>query len=231
MPAPAAAQEALTPVPGAFCTLITNEEASVAFGMELVLTGISGKSCTWSPPGDFGSQASLVPALFPGTLAEQQEYYADFPGGIQEITVGGQQGLLRVSEDSWRSGMIFTDALGEVLQFSWDDWEGLAPDVDIEAALTQVMEAALPRMSSITFAEPTPQPMPSFRTDSELVAMFPTTIAGQPVEAGSFMFTDMLAAFPSDPESQASIDRLTEILASQGRTLDDVSIGQAYISP
>jgi hypothetical protein len=230
MPAPAAAQEVMTPVPGAFCTLITDEEASAAFGMELVLTGISGRSCTWSPPGDFGSQASLVPALFPGTLAEQQEYYADFPGGIQEITVGGQPGLLRVSEDFWRSGMIFTDALGEVLEISWNDYEGLAPDVDIEAALTQLTEAALPRMSAITFAEPTPQPMPSFRSDAELVAMFPTTIAGQPVQAGTFMFTDLIASFPSDPDNQATIDRLTETLAAQGRTLDDVSIGQAYIS-
>jgi hypothetical protein len=229
VPAPVAAQgaEALTPVPGAFCTLITNEEASQAFGIELVLTGISGKSCTWSPPGSFGSDASLVPTIgIDASLDEVRLQYADYPGGIEDITVGGQPGLLRVNDDFWRSGNIFTEALGEVLAFSWNDFEGLAPDVDTGAALTQVMEAALPRMSSITFAEPTQRPLPSFRTDAELTAKFPKTIGGQPVNVQSFFFADMMAMGGTDPED---VQQINDALAPFGKSINDLTIAFANV--
>ena len=89
----------MTPVPGAFCTLLTSDEASAAFGVPLELTGISGKSCSWTPVGKSMMDASLVPSLFDGTLADNKTYYKDFPGGIKDITVGGQPGLLRLTTD------------------------------------------------------------------------------------------------------------------------------------
>src|SRR6188472_129538 len=122
LPASVAAQETLTADPGTFCSLFTDQEASAAFGIDLTLTGISTRSCTWSPPGDFGSEASLVPAIHEGTLAENKDYYGSFPGGIQDITVGDQPGLLRVSEEPWRSGIIMAESLGQVLQIGWDDF-------------------------------------------------------------------------------------------------------------
>ena len=193
-----------------------------------MLTGISGKSCTWSPPGSFGSDASLLAALYPGTLADQEEYFADFPGGIEDITVGGQPGLLRVSDEPWRSGIVFADAMGEVLQFQWDDYEGLAPDADVAAGLRQVTEEALPRMSTITFAEPTQVPMPSFRTDADLAAMFPATIGGQPVTVNTMYYVDLLAAMGSTDDE--AVQRIQDALAPEGRSIDDITFGQAYVA-
>jgi len=228
MAAPAAAQEPVTPVPGAFCTLFTNEEASAAFGVPLQLTGISGKSCTWSPVGASASDASLVPSLFDGTLADNKEYYKDFPGGIQDITVGGQPGLLRVDTDpsgTIHNGRIFTETLGQVLQLSWADYNAVS-NADIGEALTRLTEAALPRMSTITFAEPTQQPFPSFRTDPDLAAMFPDTINGQALAPQTYYLSDLLALFG---DSNDMVQQIEAQLSTQGKTLEDVTGGQVQV--
>jgi hypothetical protein len=223
LPPSVAAQETLTADPGAFCSLFTDQEASAAFGIDLTLTGISTKSCTWSPPGDFGSAASLVPMIFPGTLDENRTYYADFPGGIADITVGGQPGLLRTSDTPWKSGIIFTEALGEVLQIDWEDFTGKAPDADVSAALKGLMEAALPRMASVVFTEPTAVPMPSFRSDPDLAARFPATVGGQPLTPQTAYLADLM----TDPATQSP--ELVAALTAMGKTVDDVTFGQASI--
>ena len=166
--------------------------------------------------------ASLVPSLFPGTLADNKAYYKDFPGGIKDITVAGQPGLLRTSKDPWMSGVIFAESLGEVLQIQWDDYAGKAAKAKVAAALKQVMEAARPRMASISFAEPSQRPAPSYRTDVDLAAMFPKTINGQPVTPQTYYLEDLFAAFGDTNEMGPQI---AAVLATQGKTLDDVTGG------
>jgi hypothetical protein len=228
--APAAAQGPLTPVPGAFCTLLTSDEVSAAFGVPMELTGISGKSCSWTPVGMSTTDASLVPSLLPGTLADNKKYFKDFPGGIKDITVGGQPGLLRVHKDATGNhGSIFAEALDQVLEMDWDDYAGVSK-ADLKAALTQVMGAALPRMSSITFAEPTQQPGPSLVPDPDLAALFPATIGGQPVTVNTMQASYILSFFASSPEAQGAIQHLSDQLAAQGKTVDDLSYGNTQVT-
>ena len=117
-----------------------------------------------------------------------------------------------------------------MLQIDWSDYTGVST-ADAAAALSQVMEAALPRMSSITFAEPTQQPGRSIVPDPDLAALFPTTIGGQPVTASTRIRPATCSSTSRpDPKAQAAVQQITDQLSAQGKTVDDMSFGSGQVT-
>jgi hypothetical protein len=102
-----------------------------------------------------------------------------------------------------------------------------AVEIDAKPLLASLAEFALPRVAAIplpTIApEPTPVPAPSMGGDQELLAMFPKDVAGDPVVVVASLTGPEFAA----QGSSAMVGPLTEVLATQGKTIDDVSVAYA----
>ena len=98
-----------------------------------------------------------------------------------------------------------------------------AEGVDKQAALVALAEIGLPRLAAMPL--PTQEPLPSFAPepsllgDAALEALFPADIGGIPIDVTSMGGQDLLAQGTADVPQE-----LTDALAAQGKTLEDVSV-------
>jgi hypothetical protein len=124
-------------------------------------------------------------------------------------------------------------ALGSVTQ-AWDGWERARAELDALEADGSLDCAAVPVPSlepiPVPSFVPDPSAAPEPLGDAELEARFPSEIAGEPVTPDSITGPELLAqADPDDPEGQAGFDALAAFLADNGRTMDDLSVGFAFL--
>jgi hypothetical protein len=115
--------------------------------------------------------------------------------------------------------MLYVDIGGGDLlavQLVGDPVEG----VDKLAALSELGALAVPRLATIPQPVETEGPTePTFAPDPALEALFPTEIAGQPLTIQSYTGADAFSEVP---------DEILDALAAQGKSLDDLSVAQAY---
>ena len=97
----------------------------------------------------------------------------------------------------------------------------------IESTLTGLAVTALPRLAGLSLPTPLPPPTaaPSVATDAELEAMFPAEIAGEAVTVESMRGDGLAAQVPQD-----QVDAINQALAPQGKTINDMSVGNASLS-
>ncbi len=195
------------PVAVAFCSLYTPEEIESVLGTALAATP-SGDECTWSTPGGGLTTASV--SWYDSTIADHK---AVWPEGTDH-TIGGRT--------AWFSpGMFLQEMLVELdaglLHLIVTGYEG-----DVEAALVELAELAVTRADSLVPPAPDPT-LPPMDADPELEALFPSTIGGEPVVVQSMAGATAI----SDAEGVAAVNAA---LASQGKTIDDVTFAIAVIS-
>jgi hypothetical protein len=132
----------------------------------------------------------------------------------RDVTVAGQPGWLRTGD--FDSNLYIDRGDGDTLSFQL-----LSPPagVDPGAALESLGALAFPRLATLVIPTPTPEVI--VQQDPELAALFPTEIAG----AALTTQTQTEGLSIDDDAERAQLEAL---LAAQGKTLDDVSIGFAF---
>ena len=200
--------QAQDPAGDAFCALLTPEEVGDALGDSVVAQSSFG-SCNWASDDAEGAFAFLGAYWDPLPFDERMASAA----GV-DLSVGGRR--------AWFSadfGALYIELDQGVMALQGS---AAADDVDVQAALTQLGELAVSRAGTLPPpATPPPPPEPS-HADPALEALFPETIGDQALTIQSMPGSGL----SSDVESQQEIEAL---LATQGKTLDDVSL--AYASP
>ena len=93
---------------------------------------------------------------------------------------------------------------------------------DATAALVALAPTAMDRLTSLGGGPTTtPEAASSFAGDADLAALFPTTIGGQPIKVQTYTARD-LAGQGVDP---ATVQAISDGLATVGKTLDDMTLG------
>lgn len=191
-----------------FCAILSAAEVSAAVGADVAPTYGDDRSCNYaSAAQDVFTSLSITNG---GTTMDiAKSVYTDG----EDISVSGQPAYLHVSD--FDSLLWIERGDGDTLSFQL-----LAPPsgLDPKVALQGLGELAFPRLA--TLAIPTPTPAVVIQQDAELAALFPTEIGGAPVTVQT-----MVQGLTMDPAQQAQVE---ELLASQGKTLADVSLGFAY---
>ncbi len=213
----------------AICDVLTAEEVSAALGETLTLVDGSGADCQFD--ADYAQMRflSLFLSVAEDTSADQIVSFlcpsgtpapgeSPAPCGVT-VPVGDTVGAY-IPEGF--GTMLYVDlGTGDLLalQLVGDPAEG----VDKLAALQGLGAVALPRMGSLSEPTATETPeQPTFAPDNELEALFPSEIGGAPLTVDSMQGAQ---AFSDTELPQAVLDAL----ASQGKTLDDVSLATGYV--
>jgi hypothetical protein len=202
--------------PSPFCSVLTASEASSALGTTLAVGTSSETDCSYD--SDFEtSDVSLIAQREDGPIDDPKSYY---PDGV-DIQVDGHAAYY----DETYGPILFVDEGANGQLFVLQLFGTPPEEVDIQAALTSLASTGLPRLASIPLPpEPSLEPEPSYLGDSELAALFPTEIAGSPVDVQTYAGSDILAsADPGDTTDQDRLQQLQDILTSKGKTMDDVS--------
>jgi hypothetical protein len=220
---PAAAQDPAEPsgAPASICAVLTEAEVSEALGEQVAQTESYDTSCSWDAFASGGS-ASLGVSFAPGRLADLAAVYTD----ATSREIAGHPAL--VSSDG---SFVHAEVDGGILSLYSFFTGDMSPE-ELAAAMVGLAEAALGRLPSISLpVQPTPEPMPSFVGDPELRDRFPDTVGGQPLEVQTLTFAELFGlADPEDTEGDETLQALLDLLATQGKTFDDLSIGFAYFS-
>jgi hypothetical protein len=221
VPASSLAQDATyepAATPSAFCTVLTAAEASSALGVKLTVGTSSETDCSYD--SDFvTSDVSLIAQREDGPISDDfpKSYY---PDGV-DIEVDGHTAYY----DATYGPILFVDEGANDQLFVLQLYGTPPEEVDVQAALTSLASIGLPRLGSIPLPpEPSLEPEPSYLGDSELAALFPTEIAGSPVDVQTYAGADILAsADPTDTMDQVRLQHLQKILTAQGKTMGDMS--------
>jgi hypothetical protein len=230
---PVAAQDETLPpdvsFPPASCDVLTADEVSTALGEPLTLVDGSGADCQFD--ADYAAMRflSLFLSVTEDTTTDEIVGFlcasgtpapgeSRAPCGV-EVPVGDSVGAY--IPGGGLGTMLYVD-LGDgdllALQLVGDPVEG----IDKLAALQGLGALSLPRIAALPEpVETEGPPEPTFIPDTELEALFPTEIGGTPLTIESMQGT---SAFTDEDVPQAVLDAL----ASQGKTLDDLSVATAY---
>jgi hypothetical protein len=212
---------AATPSP--FCSVLTADEASSALGVPLTVGTSSETDCSYD--ADFTTSGVSLNARREDGPITDDDPKSYFPDGV-DLQVAGHQAYY-VADGT--NTILFVDE-GSNDQLFVLQLFGTTPDsIDVQAALTSLAEAGLPRLAGIPLpAEPSIAPEASYLGDAELEALIPTEIQGVPVDIESMSGADILAqADPSDTSTQDLLQQLQDALAAKGKTMDDLSIAFA----
>jgi len=217
---PVSAQDpASTPAP--ICGVLTSQEITQALGQDLPVSSSFDTSCSWDSFAT-GGTIGLSVSIAPGRLADLTAAYTD----ATATDIAGHHTL--VSSDG---SFLFAEVDGGILSvFAFS--AGLEVPEGLSAALLGLAERVLERLPSISLPVPaTPAPAPSFVGDPEMQVLFPSTVAGQPLQVQTLTGAELFGAVdPNDAESQAELQVVRDLLATQGKTLDDVSLGFGYFA-
>lgn len=133
-------------------------------------------------------------------------------GSGEPATVGGRP--------AWTSDEALWVDLGTRLLVVQPMWLPADPSRPLGDVLAGVAGAAIERLPG-ELANPTPAPTPM--SDTDLGSLFPTELKGAPVSVQTLAGQDLVAQL-GGPDGMGPIDT---VLAAQGRTVDDLSIGVA----
>jgi hypothetical protein len=195
--------------PGPFCAILSAEEVSTAVGAEIAPTYGDDRSCNYA-----SSATDVFTALYVTNGGTQMDIAKSIYTEGRDVTVAGQPGWLRTGD--FDSNLYIDRGDGDTLSFQL-----LSPPagVDPGAALESLGALAFPRLATLVIPTPTPEVI--VQQDPELAALFPTEIAG----AALTTQTQTEGLSIDDDAERAQLEAL---LAAQGKTLDDVSIGFAF---
>lgn len=205
--------------PSAFCGILTADEASSALGVTLTVGSSSETDCSWD--SDFQtSDISLIGSRDVGDLElDAEDLYTDG----HALQVGGR--------DAWYSPdvlALFVD-VGDDLLFTLELYGTPPDDLDLETAFTGLATLALPRLAAVPVPpEPTEVPEPSLVGDPILQGLVPTTVGDATMLVDVYTAGDYLASSPDDPDAQATIAALDEILRPHGKSSADVSFANGF---
>lgn len=135
------------------------------------------------------------------------------------VSLGSGEATTVAGLPAWASDEALWVDLGVrllVVQPMWLPDDASRPIGDV---LRSVAEAVVERVPP-GFANPTPEATPT--GDTDLASLFPTQLRGAPVTVQTLAGEDVAAAV-GDPEGLATV------VAAQGRTMDDLSIGLANL--
>jgi hypothetical protein len=195
-----------------FCAILTGEEVSAAVGADVAPNYGDDHSCNYAATAQ--DVYTFLGATNGGTRMEIAKSL--FTDG-EDVTVAGQPAYLHTGD--FDSYLWIDRGDGDTLSFQL-----LAPPagIDPKAALEGLGALAFPRLSTLVIPTPAPTPVPTpfVQQDPELAARFPTEIGGTPVQVQT-----MAQGLTIDPEQQAQVEQL---LATQGKTIADVSAGFAF---
>jgi hypothetical protein len=195
------AARAQDPVAEAFCALYSPGEVRQILDTK-VSAEPGSQGCTWTGTGR-NIATSLSAGWTETTIADQK---AAWPDGT-DLTIGGRTAY-------FSPGMFLQELFVELdAGMLWLVITGF--DGDVEAALTELGELAVPRATSLP---PPPQPeTPSeSHADPSLEALFPESIGGVELDVQSVAGEDAIF----DPEDRLAVG---EALASLGKTYDDLT--------
>ena len=190
------------------CEALSNEDLSEVLGARYQAEP-GFEYCSWSLASPYYISAGWQS----GSLEDSKQYWT--PG--RDVTVGGRPGWLAAE-----LGTLLIQLDNGVIVLS-------VPIVDtgtedVEATFLQLGELLVARAASLV-GPPTPEPIdvspPESQADSDLAALFPSTVGDAPldVQTGSgrvFMMS-----------GDETLQPLEDALAAQGLTLSDLSIGFA----
>jgi hypothetical protein len=179
---------------------------SEAVGTEVATTFGDTRSCNYAATdADTSTQLSVTNGGTRMDLAKDT-----YPDG-QELTVAGHPAYINITGFS---DLLWIDrGDGDTLSFQL---LGAPAGTDTERALVGLGSLAIPRLETLVI----PTPTPFVQQDAGLAALFPTEIGGSPVSVQT-----MTEGLTMESEAQAQVE---DLLASQGKTLDDVSAGFAF---
>jgi len=210
-----------TPTPSPFCAVLTPAEVKAALKIDATIQDSSDTDCTY---------ADYVTAFVGVDVRVETEDYATIAPLIitdgKDIQVAGRNA--RIETDG---ALLYVDTDQGVLALQL---VGSAPTgVDAATAMESLGATAVGRLASIPLPTPVPQitpgPAPSFIGDADLVALFPKTIAGKPLQIESRNSDEVLASIDTTDESQAqTLQTLTTALGSQGKSMADLSVATAF---
>lgn len=213
--------------PPATCAVLTAEEVSSALGETLTLVDGSGADCQFD--ADYAQMRflSLFLSVAQDTSTDQLIDLLCATGSPAPGASAAPCGVMVPVGDSVAAyipqgfgNMLYVDlGTGDLLalQLVGDPVEG----VDRLTALQTLGATALPRMGSLPSETEEPD-QPTFRPDDELEALFPREIGGAALTVESMQGAQ---AFSDTELPQEVLDAL----ASQGKTLDDVSLATGYV--
>lgn len=211
------------PTPSPFCAVLTLAEVKAALGVDVTIASSSDTGCTYADPVTTSTTVDV--SVVAG------DYATVAPAMISDgtdVQVGGRHA--RVSTDG---AQLYVDTAAGILGLLLTGPGGNAPTgIDAAAVIQSLGGLVVPRLASIPLpAQPTPTPAPSYVGDPDLVALFPTQVGGQPVQVESRDSAEMLASVdPTDEATQAVLQTLQTALATQGRSLADLSIAMSFLS-
>jgi hypothetical protein len=198
------------PVADAFCALLTPEEVGAALGAEVTAAG-SFESCNWSSSSLDGSFWSASAGWAGSTIDDLKTVW---PEGV-DLTVGGRPAYYAPD-----IGSLYVDTEDGVVMLTAFGFAADGTMVDAQAVLTGLGELTVERSGGLL----PPAPLPTFDSSMfhqapDLEALFPSSVAGQPITVQSLRGQAIL-----DGGDEAFVRELEAMLAEQGRTLDDVSV-------
>lgn len=205
-----------SPIPSVFCSVLTPQEVGDALGVDVTVSDSTDLDCTYQADFDSGSFLLVNARHEEGSLDDLREFFTDY----EEITVGGMDALIAPD-----ASLLYTDTGNGMftIQLVGTPAEG----IDAATAVKALAELALPRLAGIPIPTPEPEPsdlpMPSFTGDPDLQALFPTTIGSEDLTVQTLSGPDLMAS--GDPEQ---LQPVVDFLSSQGKTMDDLSVGFAF---
>ncbi len=190
-----------------FCAILSPQEVSAALGTDLAPTFGDDRHCNYAATTDSFASLAVTNGGIP--MASAKESYPDG----KDVTVAGQPAYLSV--EGYGDLLFIERGDGDTLSFQM---LGVDEGVDPEVALMGLGELAFPRLA--TLAIPTPTPLVVVQEDPELATLFPSEIGGAAVTPQT-----MAQGLTIDEEQRPQLE---QILATQGKTLADVSAGFAF---
>jgi len=222
-PSPSATATTASPVPQLFCALLTMDEVGAALGSAVTITDGTDVGCAWQDDAADGVVASLYASVEAGTVLS--DVRASYPGGT-DLMIGNSAAYSL-------TGSLWVEISGRILNLRL----GSAEIADSRAALSALAAIAVTRFDSLWIpglTAPSPEPQPSLVAEVPLKDLFPTDLRGpfdEPLDVATTTGADTLEEFfGGDPKTRASFEQLVAALVPLGKTLDDVSVGNATLS-
>ena len=222
-PSPGATVTTASPVPQLFCALLTIDEVGTALGSAVTITDGTDVDCAWQDDAADGAVAALYASVEAGTVLS--DVRASYPGGT-DLVIGDSAAYSLASS-------LWLEISGRIVNLR------LEPDeiADPQAALSALAAVAVARFDSLSIpvlTAPSPEPQPSLVAEVPVKDLFPADLRGpfdEPLDVATTTGPEALDAFfGGDPKTRASFEQLVAALIPMGKTIDDVSVGNATLN-